>query len=81
MPAVKPSAPFEPVVCQYWKEHGIDSHRPMPVTDVITHTVIDWFRDVPRLGVVKERRIQHVHTQPRNPEQNGKAELWLQSLG
>jgi transposase InsO family protein len=31
-------------------------------------------------ALVKEREIQHVHTQPRNPKQKGRIEHWWQSL-
>jgi hypothetical protein len=31
-------------------------------------------------ALVKEREIQHGHTQPRNPKQKGRIEHWWQSL-
>jgi hypothetical protein len=62
------------VTRQYWKDHGINSHHPNPVTDATRHAGIDRLSQVPRLGVVKERRIQDMSQQPRNLELNRKIE-------
>jgi hypothetical protein len=78
--------PPDRVVCQHWKDCGIDSHRTNGRSlwrmRADRHAVIHRLSEAPRLGAPKERGIGHIHTdtQPRNPEQNRKIERSRQSL-
>jgi hypothetical protein len=50
------------VVGQHCKDHGIDSHRPKPVTDAIGHAAIDSLSEVSQRRAVRSAacpQIQH----------------------